>query len=171
MKIFITGGSGLLGQYLNIEMSKKHEILTQYKSNIGNCGNFNNVKFLITDYDKLEEVFIEFKPEVVIHTAAVSNAEKADVLPADVVYEINVNAASKLAELCSRYNSKLVYLSTDLVYAGYRGSMLKEDAKLIPISLYAETKLMGERKIQETFGNYIISVSYTHLTLPTNREV
>jgi dTDP-4-dehydrorhamnose reductase len=33
----------------------------------------------------------------------------------------------------------LIYTSTDVVYAGYRGSMLKEDAKLIPISLYAET--------------------------------
>ena len=34
--------------------------------------------------------------------------------------------------------------------------MLKEDAKLIPVSLYAETKLMGEIKIQQTFDNYII---------------
>ena len=54
------------------------------------------------------------------------------------------------------YNAKLIYTSTDLVYAGYRGSMLKEDAKLIPVSLYAETKLMGEIKIQETFDNYLI---------------
>ena len=49
-----------------------------------------------------------------------------------------------------------VYTSTDLVYPGYRGSMLKEDAKLNPVSLYAETKLMGEIKIQQTFDNYII---------------
>jgi dTDP-4-dehydrorhamnose reductase len=34
--------------------------------------------------------------------------------------------------------------------------MLKEDAKLIPVSLYAETKLMGELKIQNTFDNYLI---------------
>jgi len=34
--------------------------------------------------------------------------------------------------------------------------MLKEDTKLIPISLYAETKLMGEVKIQQTFENYLI---------------
>ena len=58
--------------------------------------------------------------------------------------------------MCEKFNSKLIYTSTDLVYAGYRGSMLKEDAKLIPVSLYAETKLMGEIKIQETFDNYII---------------
>ena len=81
MKIFITGGSGMLGQYLNIELSMKHQILTQYHSNIGNCGNFNNVKSSITNYRKLDEVFSTFKPEAVIHTAAVSNSEKANKLP------------------------------------------------------------------------------------------
>jgi dTDP-4-dehydrorhamnose reductase len=73
-----------------------------------------------------------------------------------IVYEINVNATKKIAKLCDKYKVKLIYTSTDLVYAGYRGSMLKEDAKLIPISLYAETKLMGEVKIQQTFDNYLI---------------
>src|SRR3989339_1692161 len=156
MKIFITGGSGLLGQYLNLELNRKHDILTQYQTNIGNCKDFNSVQVSITDQTKLTEIFNSFKPDVVVHTAAVSNPEKADKLSADVVYNINVNATKNLAELCAKNNSKLIYLSTDLVYAGYRGSMLKEDAKLIPLSLYAETKLMGEKKIQETFGNYLI---------------
>ena len=156
MKIFITGGSGLLGQYLNLELSKKHNILTQYQNNIGNCKDYNSVQLSITDQTKLTEIFTSFKPDVVVHTAAVSNPEKSDSLSADVVYNINVNATKKLAELCEKNNSKLIYLSTDLVYAGYRGSMLKEDAKLIPLSLYAETKLMGEIKIQETFNNYLI---------------
>ncbi len=156
MKIFITGGSGTIGQYLNIELSKKHEILTQYYTNTGNCRNYNSVQLSIEDYNKLETVFSSFTPEVVIHTASVSSSEKADQLAADVVYDINVNSTMRLAKLCARHNAKLVYLSTDLVYAGYRGSMLKEDAKLIPISLYAETKLMGEVKIQETLDNYLI---------------
>ena len=156
MKIFITGGSGTLGQYLNLELNRKHDILTQFNSNLGNCGSFNFVKLSIEDYSKLEKVFLSFKPDVVIHTASVSNAEKADRLAADVVYDINVNATQYIAELCDRYKAKLIYTSSDLVYAGYRGSMLKEDSKLIPVSLYAETKLMGEVKIQQTFGNYII---------------
>jgi len=156
MKIFITGGSGLLGQYLNLELNKKHDILTQYQTNVGNCKDFNSVQLSVTDQTKLTEIFNSFKPDVVVHTAAVSNPEKADKLSAGVVYDINVNATKNLAELCEKNNSKLIYLSTDLVYAGYRGSMLKEDAKLIPLSLYAETKLMGEIKIQETFNNYII---------------
>ncbi|PKL82366.1 MAG: NAD(P)-dependent oxidoreductase [Ignavibacteriae bacterium HGW-Ignavibacteriae-3] len=156
MKIFITGGSGLLGQYLNIGLNGKHEILTQYCSNPGNCIKFNSVRLSLEDFDGMEKIFNSFHPEIVIHAAAVSNAEKADQLPADKVYNINVNATLKISELCAKYSSKLIYFSTDLVYAGYRGSTLKEDAKLIPISLYAETKLMGEMKIKQTFDNYII---------------
>jgi dTDP-4-dehydrorhamnose reductase len=156
MKIFITGGSGLLGQYLNIELNKKHELLTQYNLNIGNCSSFNSVKISIIDYEMLNRIFDEFKPDVVVHLASVSNAEKADLLPANLVYEINVNATAKLAQLCSKHNARLIYTSTDLVYAGYRGSNLTEDAKLIPISLYAETKLMSEVKIRQTFDNYVI---------------
>jgi dTDP-4-dehydrorhamnose reductase len=156
MKIFITGGSGMLGQYLNIEFSKKHEILTQYNANPGNCTGYKNVKMPITDYDKIAEVFESFSPDVVIHAAAISKNEYADQLAQKEVYEINVNAVKKIAELCDKYNSKIIYTSTDSVYAGYRGSMLKEDAKIVPISLYSETKLLGEIKIEATFDNFII---------------
>jgi len=77
-------------------------------------------------------------------------------LPPNQVYDFNVNVTKEIASLCKKYNARMIYTSTDLVYAGYRGSMLKEDAKLIPISLYAETKLMGEIKVQETFDDYLI---------------
>lgn len=156
MKVFITGGSGLLGQYLNIELSKTHDILTQYNRNPGNCNQFNSVNRDITNYVEIEKIFSSFKPDIVLHAAAISNAERADKMGADEVYSINVGATKNLAQMCEKYKSKLVYTSTDLVYAGYRGSFIKEDAKLIPISLYAETKLMGEVKIRETFDNYLI---------------
>ena len=156
MKIFITGGSGLLGQYLNSELSGKHQVLTQYSKNQGNCKLFNNIKLDLTDFNSLNKILSEFKPEVVIHTAAISTPTLAATFNSKQVYFVNVTATQRLAKLCEKYKAKMIYTSTDLVYAGYRGSMLKEDSKLIPVSLYAETKLMGELKIQETFDKYII---------------
>ena len=156
LKILITGGSGLLGQFLNEELAKPFDILTTFNTHIGNCKKYNSSKIDLTDFDSLTQLFESFKPDVTVHTAAISNPTVAmNLLPKDV-YSVNVKATEHLAKLCEKHSAKLIYLSTDLVYAGYRGSMLKEDAKLIPISLYAETKLLGEVRIKNIFDNYII---------------
>lgn len=156
MKIFITGGSGFLGQYLNRVLSEKHQILTTFYSHTGNCKNYNSLQLDLRNLAELRKIFINFLPDVVIHTAAISDTILNSNVSTKEVYEINVNVTEEIAKLCQEFNAKMVYTSTDLVYAGYRGSYLKEDAKLIPVSLYAETKLMGEVKIRQVFNNYII---------------
>jgi dTDP-4-dehydrorhamnose reductase len=155
-RILITGGSGLLGQYLNVVTAKGNNILTLYNTHVGNCIEFKNEKADITNFESIKEIFQSFKPEIVIHSAAATNPIPFPGQHSKDVYMVNVNATKNIAELCDRFGARLVYISTDLVYAGYRSSMLSEDAKLIPVSLYAETKLMGEIKIKETFENYLI---------------
>ncbi|NCQ17682.1 MAG: NAD(P)-dependent oxidoreductase [Ignavibacteria bacterium CG_4_8_14_3_um_filter_37_9] len=156
LKVLITGGSGLLGQFLNKELANHFNILTTCNQHTGNCEIFNSSKIDLTNFDLLTKLFESFNPNVVVHAAAISNPNAAMQLPAKDVYAINVKVTEHLAKLCEKLSVKLIYLSTDLVYAGYRGSMLKEDAKLIPISLYAETKLLGEIKIKNLFNNYLI---------------
>lgn len=156
MKVLITGGSGFLGQYLNIALSEQHQILTIYFHKSGNCNQFNSLQLDLRNFSELRKIFENFLPEVVVHTAAVSDTIlNSNISPKDV-FDINVNVTEEIAKLCNELNTKLIYTSTDLVYAGYRGSYLKEDAKLIPVSLYAETKLVGEVKIKQTFNNYLI---------------
>ncbi|HRI47364.1 MAG TPA: SDR family oxidoreductase [Ignavibacteriaceae bacterium] len=156
LKVLITGGSGLLGQYINIEFSKHFEILTLYQNNIGNTNLFNNHQVDLTDFASVKSIFDDFKPDIVFHTAAISTVHDCDILHPSIVFETNVKITEHLAELCNNFNSKLFYTSTDLVYAGYRGSMLTETSKLVPVSLYAETKLMGEVKIKQICNNYVI---------------
>jgi len=156
MRILITGGSGLLGRYLDLELSKTNQVLSTYNASQENSDKLNFRQVDIRNRDKLNELFDSFRPEVVIHTAALTNPILSSDIDSKVVYDINVASTKEIAELCDKYSAKLIYTSTDLVYAGYRGSMLEENSKLIPVSLYAETKLMGEIKIQETFDNYLI---------------
>lgn len=155
-KVLITGGSGLLGQYLNLSASKKFNIFTTYKNNPGNCKEYPNSKVDIFNEYELSRFFQEVKPQAVIHSAAITNPLPRENQSAKQYFDTNVTATKSIAELCEKYHSKIIYISTDLVYAGYRGSFLKEDAKLIPATLYAETKLVGEMKVKESTDNYLI---------------
>ncbi len=155
-KVVITGGGGLLGQYLNIELAKEFDILSFYRTHIGNCAEYNSLRVDITDFELMESSIQKFKPDFIVHTAAVSNPDKAGKeLPA-TVNKANVEATERLAVTAKEIGARLIYTSTDLVYAGYRGSFLDEAAKLVPMTIYAETKLIGEQKIQNVFDNYVI---------------
>lgn len=154
--MLITGGGGFLGQYLNISADKEFEILTLYRDNAGNCQDFQSVKLDIRNKHKLTSVFENFKPHIVIHTAAITNPQRKENQSSKDYFETNVKATKKIAELSQEINAKLIYISTDLVYAGYRGPFLREESKLIPATLYAETKLLGEVKVRETTDNYLV---------------
>lgn len=156
MKVLITGGSGLLGQYLNIELSKNFDILTLHNSNAGNCLDFNNAKIDITDLNKLRDLVLEYKPDIIIHTAALTKPELVNNLDREFVENLNIKTTELLSQLSNKINCKLIFTSTDLVYDGEQGEMLSEDAKLNPISFYAETKLRSEELIQKNSNNFII---------------
>ncbi len=155
-KVLITGGSGLLGQYLNLTISKKFDIHTTFKSNTGNCKDFSSSVVDILNENELKKIFEDVKPDIVIHTAALTNPLPRENQTNKDYFETNVTATKYIAQLSEQYNSRLIYISTDLVYAGYRGSFLKEDSKLIPASIYAETKLVGEMKVKESTDNFLI---------------
>lgn len=155
-RILITGGSGLLGQYLNAELSKSYELLTTYNHNVGNTTDYRSVHADITDSSKLKDVFDGFHPDIVIHTASVSNNEIASKMPEESVVSINVVATEEIAKLCEKYKARLFYTSTDLVYDGDNGPFLRENANIKPVSLYAETKFNGELRIRQIFDNFII---------------
>jgi dTDP-4-dehydrorhamnose reductase len=155
-KILITGGSGMLGEYLNLFLSKQNEILTTHNSNTGNCLNYNSIKIDLTDFDKVEKMVRAFKPDVIVHTAAISRIDLCDKMPYEEVYKINSELPQFLSELCNSISAKIIYTSTDLVYDGEQGEMLSEEAKINPVTVYAETKYKGEELIRKTVKNYII---------------
>lgn len=156
MKILITGGSGLLGQYLNVVLSKDNDVFTLYKSNIGNCSKFKSAKVDITDFASLSNIFDLFNPDAVIHTAGFTRPEACNKENKTEVFKTNVDATKFISQLCDRHNAKLIFTSTDLVYDGTGRGMLVETDRVNPVSIYAETKLCAEREIEKIFGNFII---------------
>lgn len=156
MKILITGGSGLLGQYLNMVLSEEFSILTIFNKNPGNCLFFDSLKIDINNISNFEYVIKKFSPDVIVHTAGFTRPEIADKLSYKEVYKLNAEVTKFIALKCDSLKAKIIFTSTDLVYDGNQGEYLGENAKLNPISSYADTKLKAETEIKKVFDNYVI---------------
>ena len=61
-----------------------------------------------------------------------------------------------MAKACSDCGSKMIYLSTDYIFDGTKGNPYREDDPPNPLSIYGESKLMGERYVEEILDNYVI---------------
>jgi len=145
MKIFITGGSGLLGYRLaEIAQERGYDVYSGYCHNKPESG--KPVKFDLANVDSIINAMNEVKPDVVIHSAALTDVDRCEV-EKELAYKVNVEGTKAVAELAKKLNSFMVYISTDYVFDGERG-MYKEDDETNPVNYYGYTKLLGEKHCQ-----------------------
>jgi len=140
MRIFITGGSGLLGNKIAEIALGKYEVYAGYYHNKPEFG--EPVKFDLTKDANLEVIY-RIKPEVIIHTAALTDVDECEV-DKELAYKINAEGAKRIAKIANELRAFLVYVSTDYVFSGDKG-MYKEEDKPNPINNYGHTKLLGEK--------------------------
>ena len=108
----------------------------------------------------------------------VKNAVIALLLPKDsILYKFTrTNAVGKFT-LKNVAAGKYILMTTHPYFADLLDNIeVKNDEELPPLSLISKSKLLQEIIVKSGSGFRIkgdttISVSYTHLTLPTNREV
>lgn len=156
MKIFITGGSGLLGRVLAFELIKKNELVSSYYHNyIGiKNNNFSSVNIDICDINSLK-VIENTSPDVIIHAAALTDLEFCEKNP-EIAYKINVDGTKNVFKVAEKCNAKIVYICTDYIFGGEkRNHSYAESDNPNPSSIYAKTKLQGEEIIKETYDNFI----------------
>lgn len=149
MKILITGANGLLGQKLALLMDEDPEItlVATARKPLGySLQNGTFAKMDIENKEDIVSVFFEHKPDVVIHTAAMTQVDDCET-QRDQCWKANVTAVELLAEACQWYNTHLVYVSTDFIFDGTRGP-LDENEKPAPVNYYGESKLAAEKIVQ-----------------------
>ncbi len=148
-KILVTGGYGQLGKALEKVLRKEDILLTDTDT------------MDITDIGQVERVFKEFKPEWLVHGAALTNVDGCEESP-DLADKINHIGTKNLAEACKKFDCELIYISTDYVFDGTKGKPYTEDDKPNPKSVYGKTKLGGERAVQKISGGYILRTSWVY---------
>lgn len=156
MKIFITGGSGLLGGALAFELVKKDEIISGYYHNCISIrnNNFSSVNIDICDINSLK-VIEHISPDVIIHAAALTDLEFCEKNP-EIAYKINVDGTKNVLKIVEKCNAKIVYICTDYIFDGEKGNYsYSESDTPNPLSIYAKTKLQGEELIKESYDNFI----------------
>ncbi len=109
----------------------------------------------ITNKQQIEAFFAKHRPEIVINCAAYTNVDGAEA-EYESAYMINANAVGYLSEACNNIKARLIHYSTGMVFPGTNQNGYNEDSETNPVNKYGETKLAGEKLIQNTAQNYYI---------------
>jgi len=157
MKILITGANGLLGYKLVQLLSSKPEvtaIATARKQITALPANVQFFELDVTDSDQTTAVFSKTLPDVVIHTAAMTQVDQCET-ERDACWKANVTGVENVVAACNATNIHLVHVSTDFIFDGSHGP-LDEQAIPKPVNFYGESKLAGEEVIQKSKINWAI---------------
>jgi dTDP-4-dehydrorhamnose reductase len=143
--LLITGVSGLLGNNLACFFRKKYKITGIYFNNKVVIEGINTLGIDLSDQEDVDNLINELKPEYVIHCASRTDIDNMED-DQERAWETNVAGTRNLVKAASKIKSKLIYISTDLVYPGIKGPY-SENSNTSPINWYGITKLASEKEI------------------------
>lgn len=146
MVIAVTGASGQLGQALQYISKEYPEISFVF---------WNSQQANVCSEESLRAAFLLKQPDYCINAAAYTAVDKAESEP-EKAHLVNVIGARNLAKVCLEFNTKLIHISTDFVFDGTHIKPYLETDETKPLGVYGQTKLDGERQIQEILEEHII---------------
>ena len=155
-RILVTGGAGYIGSILVsrlLQSGYKVIILDKLMFGVDPLKHFMkdpnpNLSIIIGDIRNQDDVKRALEnADAVIHLAAIVG-DPACAAHSDLAVSVNFNATVTLADMCKeRKIKRFVFASTCSVYGLGKQDILDEASEVNPVSLYAETRLYGERGI------------------------
>ena len=130
MKVLVTGGAGYIGSHTCLELLRSgHDVAVIDNLDNGNEEALARVQRLsnrtlefskcdVRDADVLEKIFVQFKPDAVIHFAGLKAVGESVAEPARY-YDVNVGGTATLLGAMERADcSNIVFSSSATVYGG-----------------------------------------------------
>lgn len=169
--ILITGGLGYIGSHTVIDLlNKKYNVII-----VDNCSNSserildqiklisnNNLSFYkvnITNYKSLEQIFLKYSIDSVIHFAALKSIPESIAKP-ELYFKNNIHGLQNIIDLVLKFNIKnFIFSSSAAVYSNKNIFPVDENAKLGFTNPYAETKLEGEKLIKKNLLGRNINIA------------
>lgn len=150
MRVVITGHKGQLGRALQ-EALKGQTLF-----------GLDLPEHDITDRQAMAQTITDFRPQVVIHAAAMTDVDGCEHNP-DAAYRINGLGTQNVALACQRCGAAMVYVSTNEVFDGAKGEPYLEFEQTHPINNYGRSKLAGEFFTQALLKRfYIVRIAWLY---------
>lgn len=141
-RIFITGSDGFIGSYLAAALKKLGYVVRGYDTR-------SSIKDDVRNYRRLKSAMAKFKPDGVVHLAAIARVEDCFYNPKDCV-EINFGGTFNILEILRDYKNKygsapwFIFGSSREVFGNPAKFPVTEDAPKQPLNIYASMKVAGE---------------------------
>src|SRR4030043_1354309 len=149
MKILITGSAGFLGKNLYVALKEQYKVFGVDK----NESQFTDESIDITDEEKTKDLIGRIEPDVIIHTAALTNVDYCQTHQKEA-YTANVETTKNLVGSLDARKTKFILILSDYVYDGRTGNYT-EESPVNPLNYYGDTKLRAE-EIAKEYGNNLI---------------
>lgn len=150
----VTGGAGFIGSYIVDELIKRRinvciidNLRSGLKINFKHHKNNKLMKFYredINDFNTIEQIFYDFKPDAIFHLAAIPGVPFSVENPNES-NNTNVTGTLNVLEAARRCEAKrVIFSSSSSVYGGSNILPTPESILVNPKSPYALQKYIGE---------------------------
>ena len=184
-KIALVCGCGFIGHNLGIELSDFHDVVIIDSLGVNNLyahdqDNFvnkklyssilnnrldiiknKNIEFILQDardYHSMSRIFDNIKPDIIIHLAAISHANKSNKDPHST-FDHSLRTLENSLDYAKDNGTHLIYISSSMVYGNFKENEVNEETKCDPIGIYGNLKLAGELMIKSY--NQVFDLPYT----------
>jgi len=149
LKLVVVGSAGRLGAALHRIFSGVYEVT-----------GINRTELDLNSNEEIESKLDGIDFEVLINCAALTNVDYCESHEQEAL-QINAHAVRAMAEVCARKHARCIHFSTDYVFDGKSKQPYTETDVALPISIYGESKRIGEIQLMEVSEyNLAVRVSW-----------
>lgn len=114
----------------------------------------------LENVESIEKAINVHRPELVINNVSYNNVDKAEQEDRDIAFTLNFGIPTRLATVTAAHSIPYIHFSSDYVFDGTKEEGYTEHDKTNPISIYGESKQMGEEGVaRENPHAYIVRTS------------
>ena len=106
----------------------------------------NKINLIIQDardYHAVSKIYSDINPDIIIHLAAVSHANKSNKDPHST-FDHSLRTLENTLDFAKNNKTHVVYMSSSMVYGDFNSQSVSEETPCKPIGIYGTLKLSGE---------------------------